>query len=159
MIGEKVSTINTDILKVKGDLICWENTMIQISNISMITTTDVAGLPFPVLSIFIIIAGFLFASESIMIAVVCWIISIAWIMFWYNQCQKRSQIKKLNFVLNSGGTYTLVFNDKNFLNEVSSVLMKILANKDRKANITFNIKNNTFRDDSKMNFTVDDKDQ
>ena len=157
MIGEKISTINTDFLKVKGDLICWENTMIQISNISMITTTEVAGLPFPVLSLLIICAGFAVASESIGVAMVCWIISAGWIMYWYKQCQERSSIKKLNFILNSGGMYTLIFNDKNFLNQVSSVLLEILVNKNRKANITFNIKNNTFTDDSKMNFTVDDK--
>lgn len=131
--------------------------MIQISNISMITTTDVAGLPFPFFSLLIICAGLIFASESIIIAILCWIISGAWIMYWYKQCQDRSRIKKLNFILNSGGMYTLIFNDKNFLNEVSSVLLGILVSKDRKANITFNIKNNTFKDDSKMNFTVDDK--
>lgn len=41
-------TIETELLKVRGDLIIWQNTMIQISNIAMISTDDILGKPFPI---------------------------------------------------------------------------------------------------------------
>ena len=43
--------VETDVLKVKGNLISWDNSIIQISNISMLTTTDVEANKFPMYSV------------------------------------------------------------------------------------------------------------
>ena len=37
--------IETEYLKIKGNLISWENTIIQISNIAMISTADLNKTP------------------------------------------------------------------------------------------------------------------
>lgn len=67
------------------------------------------------------------------------------IALWYKKSQKLKSQKKLNFMLNSGGIFTLVFHDKKFLDEVLEVLTEILTTSSRKEYYTINIKNNTIQ--------------
>lgn len=150
---EKLSskkTIETDILNVRGNLISWKDTFVQISNISMISTTDVDKNSFPLLAIVMGLIGLFFIKISILAGLLLLAFSGLWIYKWYNETERLNKLKKLNIVLNSGGTYTLIFNDKHFLNQVVSILENILSTSDKSSNITFNIKNNTFEGNSSV---------
>lgn len=143
-------TIETDILNVKGNLISWKDTFIQISSISMISTADVAKTPFPIWSILLGLVGIFLIKASTLFGLLLLIICGIWIYTWYKESERLNKLKKLNIVLNSGGTYTLVFNDKHFLDQVVSILENILSTSDKSSNITFNIKNNTFEGKSSV---------
>ena len=106
--------------------------------------------PFPILSIVLGLAGLCIIESSILIALLLVIVSALWIYGWYKDTERLNKIKKLNIVLNSGGTYTLVFYDKVFLEQVVSILKEILSTSDKNSNITFNIKNNTFEGSSSV---------
>lgn len=143
--------IETDFLKVKGNLISWQNTMIQISSISMISTAEVAKNPFPILSIVLFIVGILCVKFISALAGLAGIAaSIIWIIAWNSKRQKLSELKKLNIMLNSGSVYTIIFNSRDFLDKVIGVLSDILADPDRNDNIIFNIRDNTFQQDSSV---------
>lgn len=143
-------TIETDILNVRGNLISWKDTFIQISSISMISTTDVDKNSFPILSIVMGLIGLFVMKTSVLIGLLLLAFCGLWIYKWYSDTEHLKKLKKLNIVLNSGGTYTLVFNDKLFLDQVVSILENILSTSDKNSNITFNIKDNTFEGNSSV---------
>lgn len=143
-------TIETDILNVRGNLISWKDTFIQISSISMISTTDVDKNSFPILSIVMGLIGLFVMKTSVLIGLLLLAFCGLWIYKWYSDTERLKKLKKLNIILNSGGTYTLVFNDKLFLDQVISILENILSTSDKNSNITFNIKDNTFEGNSSV---------
>lgn len=67
-----------------------------------------------------------------------------WIAWWYKQNQQRKEYKMLNFLLNSGDKFSLVFYDQEFLKKVTTVLRDILAENRKDAKVTFNIKDSQF---------------
>lgn len=73
---------------------------------------------------------------------------MAFLMVQYKK--KTREFKKLNFVLNSGMTFTLIFNDKLFLSHVVDILTSLLESSERNMNITFDIKDNKFYDNSSV---------
>lgn len=73
---------------------------------------------------------------------------MAFLMVQYKK--KQESLKKLNFVLNSGMTFTLIFNDKLFLSHVVDILTSLLESSERNMNITFDIKDNKFYDNSSV---------
>ena len=142
--------IETEYLKIKGNLISWENTIIQISNIAMISTTDLNKAPFPIWVLAIILVGVICSESIIAFSVILWLIAGIWLFLWYNTRKKQESLKKLNFVLNSGMTFTLIFNDKLFLSHVVDILTSLLESSERNMNITFDIKDNKFYDNSSV---------
>lgn len=71
--------VETDVLKVKGNLISWDNSIIQISNISMLTTTDVEANKFPMYSVLFVLLGLFITKTNLIAGLVSLIIGIAWI--------------------------------------------------------------------------------
>ena len=55
--NQKEKTVSTDGFQVKGHLLQWENVAIQISNISLVTSSDVQPTQFPIWGLLIVIAG------------------------------------------------------------------------------------------------------
>ena len=143
-LKQNTKTIETDFLNVKGNLISWQDTIIQISNITLISTS-IDKQPFPWLSIVFLLGSFAFMNVSSVVGYGLLIIAIAMIALWYKKSQKLKSQKKLNFMLNSGGIFTLVFHDKKFLDEVLEVLTEILTTSSRKEYYTINNKNNTIQ--------------
>lgn len=142
--------VETDVLKVKGNLISWDNSIIQISNISMLTTTDVEANKFPMYSILFVLLGLFITKTNIIAGLVSLIIGIAWIYFWRKGSKQAKNSKNLNIVLNSGHIFIFIFHDKKFLEKVISVLSEILVTSEKKAEYIFNIKNSTFNDNSSL---------
>lgn len=146
MAAEKTKNANaieTDFLKVRGNLIIWENTMIQISNISMISTDNILGEPLPLWAAAVAVLGVLCFMVNPIIAVGMIVIGGAVLFSWSKKDQERKQSKMLTFMLNSGNRFSLVFRNQEFLQKVSSVLTELLAEEKVNTNIMFNIKNST----------------
>lgn len=137
---KNANTIETDFLKVRGNLIIWENTMIQISNISMISTDNILGEPLPIWAVIMIILGLLSLNVNLLIAIVLLVIGGAVIFLWRKKDQERKQSKMLTFMLNSGNRFSLIFRNGEFLQKVSSVLIELLAEKATNKIITFDIR-------------------
>lgn len=143
-LKQNTKTIETDYLNVKGNLVSWQDTIIQISNITMISTS-IDRQPFPWLSIVFLLGGFALVNASPLVGYGLLIIAIVMIALWYKKFQKLKSQKNLHFMLNSGGNFTLVFHDRKFLDEVLEVLTEILTTSSRNEYYTFNIKNNTIQ--------------
>lgn len=137
------NAIETDFLKVRGNLIIWENTMIQISNISMVSTDNILGEPLPLWAAVVMILGVLCFMVNPVIAVGMIVVSGVVLFSWSKKEQERKQLKMLTFMLNSGNRFSLVFRNQEFLQRVSSVLTELLAEKATNKDITFNIKAGT----------------
>ena len=155
------NTINTDYLTIEGNMMKWSDTIIQISNISIISTANVATRPFPILSVILGSIGLLLIIVSQNSygyydglsgpGVMMLIAMAAWIFVWYLNNKNREELQKLNILTNSGLTYTIVFHDKKFLAQVMKRFAEILSVPMNKESFTINIKDNVFRDGSQAN--------
>lgn len=155
MAGKNANcTINTDYMTIEGNMIKWSDTIIQISNISIISTSNVVGTPFPFLSIVFILAGFgafalgvpgVFFGILVLAGVGIWLYS------WYKEKQKQENMQKLSILMNSGLVYSIIFNDKKFLTQVMKRFAEILSVPNNKESFTINIKDNVFRDGAQAN--------
>lgn len=123
---KKEKSIETDQLLIKGNIMCWEGMMIQLSNVSCISTSTLELLAFPILAALLILGGFFMLSEYLVAAVMCIAGGIVWIFCWYyiNSTRKANTI--LNIVMNSGNNLQFVIGNKVFLNKILQVLELII---------------------------------
>lgn len=120
--------IETDQLNITGNIMTWQGTMIQLSNVSYITTKRVNVTPFPWGGLVLIGVG-----------ACAWIFTKSWLALliillggviigeWYIENKKRAQLKILTICMNSGKNLQFLFTDWMFLNRVLSVLEKIIV--------------------------------
>lgn len=80
-LGEK--NIETPSLLIKKNIMTWNNTMIQLSNVSLISAADIDLAPFPLLAVLIILGGLMLFSASVALAFLLLILGGIWIYFWY----------------------------------------------------------------------------
>lgn len=142
--SDKQKTIETDYLNVKGNLINWKGTIIQISNISKISINEVERKPFPIYALLLILLALLILNSLPLIAVIFAFVGFFWVCYYFYKINKLAELKILSFKLNSGDRFGIVFNNQDFLNKVMSVLTEILSEDTKSSNITFDIKNNTY---------------
>ena len=120
--------IDTPRLWIKGNIMCWDGTMIQLSNISCISTSPLVQAPFPFLSIAFLVVGLLalMLKYKLMVVIVLLGVGGIWIYSWdrTNEVRKRNTI--LNIVMNSGHSLQFLVNNENFLNQVLKVLEQII---------------------------------
>lgn len=57
--------IETPYLFIKKNIMTWNNTMIQLSNISLLTAADINLLPFPFLAVLLVLGGFVLFESSV----------------------------------------------------------------------------------------------
>lgn len=115
MADKKESCIETFVLTIKGNIVTREGTMIQLRNISCITTESFTEKGFPWLSLLPILFGFYAMSQIVMLGIVCIIIGAGWIYFWYTNNESLKNKKTLSILLNSGNTMQLIFQSNAFL--------------------------------------------
>ena len=135
-------TIQTDYLKIYGNVLEFKDTTLQLSNISLLSTTDIAPARFPGWSVVLILLGAWRLPRNIVLSLLVIAAGAAWIYFWYGRAQKVKQLKRLIIITNSGNTFSIVFNDQTFLNEVVNVLNGIIANPAAHGDVTINVKDN-----------------
>lgn len=79
-LGEKV--IKTPSLCIRKNIMMWEDTMIQLSNVSYVSASNIAATVFPVWAAVMILAGLLLISQSVLVALVLIGLGGLWIYLW-----------------------------------------------------------------------------
>lgn len=123
---EKVKSIETSRLVIKGNIIKWPGTMIQLSNISCISISALALRPFPFLSILLELIGIGLVKISFAAAFIVILAGLTWIFLWYKKNKEIKESTNLNIMMNSGKILQIVFKDTVFLNRVLNVLEAVI---------------------------------
>lgn len=125
---KKDRTVQTKNLLVRGNLLYWEGVIIQISNISLLTTTNFNTPRFPSWTILLILVGTTVFSVpgTIIAGLLLLLVAVLAIYSWYKKVQDAKGKKYLTILLNSGYTYSILFNDHSFLSKVFHVFANIL---------------------------------
>lgn len=127
-MDNNVKTIITSEMVIRGNIMTWSGTMLQLSNISCISTSPMAQRAFPVFAIVLILVAFLLFSLNWFVAVLLLAGGGGWIYFWYTLNEKIKQTSYLNLLMNSGTTLQILFSDPFFLEKVLTVLENIIEN-------------------------------
>ncbi len=139
--GEK--TIETPSLMIKQNIMTWENTLIQLSNISYISAANQATIPFPVGAVLLLFAGMCLLQASVFFSLLMMAGGGIWMYLWYQQNEKRKKGAILTIRMNSGHNLYFTFEEKSFLFKVLNVLERIIIDGGTSSPITINIKDNT----------------
>lgn len=144
--SKKMKPIRTDNLILEGYLLMWKNAMIDVDNISMVTASDLPVPAFPGFSLLTFLAGVAlylgFGEESI--GVLLLLAGAGWFGLWCYQAYSVAGHKCLNLFLNSGYTYSIIFNNDAFLEEVLTTLIMVFKEGINENTLyTFNIGNCT----------------
>lgn len=122
----KEKSIETPKLLIKGNIMSWEGTMIQLSNVSCVSTEPLEQIEFPKLSILLLVAGFLGLKYNPLIGILLMIGGAAWIYAWYYYNNLRKLDTILNIIMNSGNNLRFIISNKSFLDNVLGVLEQII---------------------------------
>lgn len=146
--SSKNREISTDSLKIHGNCMEFENTIIQLSSISLVSNNSIVPTKFPNWSIAAIIVGLLLLTTKSTPTVLLGLLVIAASGFviysWYRRVEREKEIKKLVIITNSGQMFSILFLNGEFLETVINVLKEIIANPGHLSDVNFNIKGNTF---------------
>lgn len=146
-LGEKV--IETPALRIRKNIMMWEDTMIQLSNVSYVSASNIATTAFPVWAAVMILAGLLLISQSAVVALVLIALGGLWIYLWYQENEKRKQGAILTIHMNSGHTFQFAFKNKTFLLDVLKVLENIIVDGTDKQ-VSININNSTISGNARV---------
>ncbi len=122
----KEKSIETSELLLKGNIMCWEGTMIQLSNISCVSTAPLDELEFPKLSILVILAGFGVINPMPPMGLLLMLAGGVWIYTWnyFNNLRKLDTV--LSISMNSGNNLRFIISSKDFLKKILQVLEQII---------------------------------
>lgn len=133
---------NVEDFNVTGDIIKWQGTVIKIANISYITKQKLEIPIFPKLSLLLIFLGICTFSFNMLIACVCLLAGIFWIISWSMQKEEIEKKTILTLSMNSGTQIPILFHDELFLNKVLKVLEEVMKRGDIGAqNISISVNN------------------
>ena len=85
--GEK--DIKTPSLLIKKNIMTWNDTMIQLSNVSLITAANIDSAPYPIWTALAILAGVAFFGTSATLGILLLALGGVTIYFWYTGNEKR----------------------------------------------------------------------
>lgn len=147
----KQMVIETPQLMVKGNIMTWQGTMIQLSNVSCISTRPLTQTVFPMYSIALLFIGVLLFEDYLMASIISFGIGVALIYKWYITNKERKKNTILDITMNSGNNLQIVFYEKDFLNKVLDVLERIIIDGGLgKQNLTINIEKCKFGANAKL---------
>ena len=146
-LGEKV--INTPSLRIRKNIMMWGDTMIQLSNVSYVSASNIATTVFPVWAAVMILAGLLLISQSTLVALVLIGLGGLWLYLWYQRNEQRKRGAILTIRMNSGHTFQFTFNNKAFLLEVLKVLENIIVD-GTDSQVSINISNSTISGNARV---------
>ena len=118
----KDKAIETPSLLIKKNIMIWDRTMIQLSNISSVSAEDVPLEVFPIWAALMIIGGIFIGEVSILLTIVFLAAGALWIYSWVESNKKRKESAILTIRMNSGQTFYFTFDNRNFLDHVSGVI-------------------------------------
>lgn len=138
--GTGNSIIYTPSMYIRKNIMIWENNMIQLSNISCISASNVDDLPLPAWAAVIMLVGLVMFTASALLAIVLLIVGGFALFQWYSKNQKRKEEAILTIRMNSGSNFYILFNDKTFLRRVLNVLENIIVNGNVPGSVKIDIK-------------------
>lgn len=156
--NQKSKKIETPNFSIKGNLLRWEDVVIQISNISLISSSKFQKTPFSKWNILFLLAGIVLLPIIAYLGLLCLAVGAFLIWTWYTEKERTKNFKYLNIQLNSGRVFSLLFEDKTFLVEVLNLFATIFEDDDAAKNrsIYIDIANCRVEDQSSVNLTVND---
>lgn len=89
--ASKQMVIETPQLVVKGNIMTWQGTMIQLSNVSCISTRPLTQTVFPVYSIVPLCVGVFLLEDYLMASIIFFGIGAALIYKWYITNRERKK--------------------------------------------------------------------
>lgn len=126
---DTVKKINVNNFKIEKNILSFNNSMVQISNISQVNVASPPKKPFNLTAIAAIVFGILLLMISPGLQIVGIILlgcGIGYIMLYISS--NSNEDIYLNISLNSGGVYSIICKDKNFLKEVMKVIEYCINN-------------------------------
>lgn len=125
--GKKTEkSIETPELLIKGNIMSWEGTMIQLSNVSCISTSPLELMEFPKYALLFLLGGLVLFRGNVFLGLVLLVIGGAWIYYWYATNEKRKLDTILNVIMNSGNSLCFIVSDKKFLKKILEILKQII---------------------------------
>ena len=118
--------IETEQLNITGNIMTWQGKMVQLSNVSYITTQKLSPVKLPWSALVLIGLGICMFAFKAVVAFVMIVLGGIIFYTWYADNKKRSQSMMLTICMNSGKNLQILFINKDFLNRVLSVLEKII---------------------------------
>lgn len=123
---KKEKSIETPELLIKGNIMSWEGTMIQLSNVSCISTSPLELMEFPKYALLFLLGGLVSFRGNVFLGLVLLVIGGAWIYYWYTINEKRKLDTSLNIIMNSGNGLCFIVSNKKFLKEILEILKQII---------------------------------
>lgn len=144
-IMKREKEINTPELSIAGNVMAWKNTIIQLSNVSSLSTVALDPVAFPLWTIVgSFIAIILIPFKLAFLTFLFWVLVAIVIYAWYKQNQEIAKQRNLIIMMNSGKVFVIGFKDKEFLEKVYGVLSSIIAEGNESSeHIRININNST----------------
>ena len=121
-------SIKTSELIIEGNIMRWEGTMVQLSNISCISIQPLQLLGFPKYSLILLIIGVCLLKYYVLLGILLMVGGGAWLYAWNEMNVKRKSDTILTLNLNSGENLRFIFYKKDFLEDVLTVLEYIIIN-------------------------------
>ena len=143
-ISEKA--IETPYLQIRKNIMKWNNTFIQLSNISFISASNMAPMRLPFLFPILFLLGLIIMEDATPPAMLFLIVGAAGLIYWLAENKKRKNQAVLTIRMNSGHNLYFTFDERNFLFEVIGVLESIIV--DGGKDITISLKDCTISNDS-----------
>lgn len=143
-INEKA--IETPYLQIRKNIMRWNDTFIQLSNISFISASNMAPMKLHILFPILFLVGILIMDASLLTSFLFLIVGAAGIYYWFSENKKRKSQAVLTIRMNSGHNVYFTFDDREFLFKVIGVLESIIV--DGGKDIIISIKDCTISDDA-----------
>lgn len=140
----KTREIKTDYLKVQGNCIEVHETCIQLSNVSLFSTSNLKApsLGFIVLAVILIAFGAsMINKDQVSVGMIAIALGIVIGVYWLAGWKKANSSKYLSILTNSGVSYVIAFEDLEFLSKVESAIKEIIRCPDSECNVLFDLKN------------------
>lgn len=123
---EKEKCIQTNYLNITGNIMTWEGTMIQLSNVSYVTTQNMEPAKLPLWAIGTVVVGICLYKFVLLLSIVLVLFGAIDLVVWYKENEARKKSTILTIRMNSGNSLQFLFSDRIFLQKVLSVLEKII---------------------------------
>lgn len=148
---KKEKNIITPQLVIAGNIMAWKDSVLQLSNVSSVSTVPLEPIPFPSWALLALLVGLIIFKASWLAAVAFIAVAVVGILYWYQKNENLKMQKNLIILMNSGMTFSFLFNDQKFLNKVFGVLSSIIAEGGKEErHVKININNSTISGNAKI---------
>lgn len=148
---KKEKSIVTSQLLIVGNIMAWKDSVLQLSNVSSVSTVALEPLPFPSWALLALLAGLAMFIFSWVPATIFIVIGMVSILCWYFKNEDLKEQKNLIILMNSGITFSFLFNNQEFLDKVFGVLSSIIAEGGKEErHVEININNSTISGNAKV---------